>query len=96
MTLFELVLLGLAMTGLVGMGIVLGATIMWRLVHRVVQPPPMPLWVSTLALVSVLLVTIPVMASGQWLPALLGIAAIGFQLTVRAYEAARKHRRSSL
>lgn len=95
MTLVELVLLGLAMTGLVGMGIVLGAMIMWRLVHRVAQPPPLPLWVSILALVSVLLVTLPIAAAGQWLPALAGAAAIGFQFLSHAYEALRRRRRST-
>lgn len=95
MTLVELLLLALAMTGLVGMGIVLGAMIMWRLVHRVAQPPPLPLWVSIVALVSVMLVAIPIATSGQWLPALFVAAAIGFQFMAHAYEALRRRRRST-
>lgn len=95
MTLFELVLLGLAVMGLVGMGIVLGAMIMWRVVHRVAVPPPLPLWVSILAVVSVLLVAAPIAVSGQWLPAVLAIAAIGVQFTAHAYEAIRRRRRSA-
>ena len=94
MTLFDLLVLGVAMTGLVGMGIVLGAMIMWRLVHRVAQPPPLLLWVSILALVSVLLVTLPIAAAGEWLLALAGVAAIGFQFSLHAYEALRRRRRS--
>jgi hypothetical protein len=94
-TLFELLLLGLAMTGLVGMGIVLGAMIIWRLVHRVAMPPPLPLWLSILALSSVLLVAIPIAAAGQWLPALLAAASIGFQFMAHAYEAVRRRRRST-
>jgi uncharacterized membrane protein YdcZ (DUF606 family) len=84
MTLLELFLIGLAVTGLVGMGIVLGATIMWRLVHRT-EPPPLPLWVSIAGGCSLLLIAVPLVAKGQWLGALIMVIGLGVGFAAQAW-----------
>lgn len=68
MTVVELALIGLAMIALIGLGIVTGATIMWRLVHPT-EPPPLPYWVPILGLASATIFVVVFSIAGQGLSA---------------------------
>jgi hypothetical protein len=89
-----LVIFGAAISGLVGMGVALGATIMWRLRHRV-EPPPVPAWVSLVTVGSIGTIALAAALAEMWLSALaLGLSGVVFGL-VAVEHARRKHSRRS-
>ncbi len=63
----EVVSLILTVAALIGLGVVAGASIMWRLVHMRAKPPPLPAWVYAVELTSLSLFGIGVWIAGLWL-----------------------------
>lgn len=88
MTVVELALIGLAMIALIGLGIVTGATIMWRLVHAT-ERPPLPSWVAILGLGSATIFVIVFFIAGQWLSAVSTGAFFYFLFGMSLYQGSR-------
>jgi hypothetical protein len=85
----DVVSLVLAVAALTALGVVVGAVIMWRLVHMKANPPPLPAWVHAVELTALSLFGISAWIAGQWLTVigialLIALAIIQLVASVRA------------